>query len=317
MNLHSLARSCPASRALLVKRIKGRRWSPEEAAAALGVSERTVFKWLARYRVGGVTALMDRSSRPHQVPSRLPKDWEDLVIELRRCRLTGPAIARRLGLARARVARVLKRNGLGRLSALDPREDERRYQRRKPGSLVHLDVKKLGKIARPGHRVHGDQSKRVRGVGWEYVHVCVDDATRLAYVEVLSDERGATTAGFLHRAAMWFSRHGIELKQVMTDNGGGYLSAFFRFASKQLRLRHIRTRPYRPRTNGKAERFIQTMLREWAYFMPYAHSAQRTAVLAHWLSYYNHERPHGALKGLAPMDRLKAIQVNNLVRLDN
>jgi transposase InsO family protein len=315
MNIHSLARSCPASRALLVERVKGQRWTTARAAAALGVSERTVFKWLARYRVGGVDALMDRSSRPHRVGG-LPQEWVELVLELRRCRLTGPAIASRLGLARATVARLLKRHGLARLSALEEREADRRYQRRKPGSLVHLDVKKLGKIGRPGHRIHGDRRTRVRGIGWEYVHVCVDDATRLAYVEVLGDERGATTAGFLQRAARWFARHGIRLRQVMTDNGGGYLSAFFRFALKELRAGHIRTRPYRPRTNGKAERFIQTMLREWAYVVPYAHSAQRTTVLTHWLSYYNHERPHGALKGQAPMDKLKAIQVNNLVRLD-
>jgi transposase InsO family protein len=211
---------------------------------------------------------------------------------------------------------VLKRNGLERLSSLEEREPDRRYQRRTPGSLVHLDVKKLGKIGRPGHRVHGDRRTRVRGIGWEFVHVCVDDATRLAYVEVLPDERGATAALFLQRAALWFGRHGVRIKQVMTDNGSGYLSFDFRYVLVQLRAKHIRTRPYRPRTNGKAERFIQTMLREWAYAVPYGHSAQRTTVLAHWLSYYNHERPHGALNDLAPMDKLKALQVNNLVRLD-
>ncbi len=315
MNLHSLARSCPASRALLVERVTSEKWSAAEAAQALGVSERTAYKWLARFRRGDA-GLRDRSSRPRRSPNQLPAGWQELVLELRRCRLTGPAIAKRLGLARATVARMLKRNGLARLSAVEEREPDRRYQRRTPGSLVHLDVKKLGKIGRPGHRVNGDRTTRVRGVGWEFVHVCVDDATRLAYVEVLTDEKGATAAGFLYRASLWFERHGIRIKQVMSDNGSCYLSVDFRLALSQLRARHIRTRPYRPRTNGKAERFIQTMLREWAYVVPYQHSAQRTLVLAHWLAYYNHDRPHGALNDAAPMDRLKSIQLNNLVRLD-
>ena len=316
MNIHSLARSCPASRALLVERVNERKWSKEEVAQALGVSVRTVYKWLARHRADGAAGLTDRSSRPRRSPNKLPEDWEQVVLELRRCRLTGPAIAKRLGLARATVARVLKRNGLARLSALDDREPARRYQRITPGSLVHLDVKKLGKIGRPGHRVNGDRRTRSRGVGWEFVHVAVDDATRLAYVEVLDDEQGPTAAAFLLRAALWFERQGVCIKQIMTDNGGGYLSAPFRLALMQLRAGHIRTRPYRPRTNGKAERFIQTMLREWAYAVPYGHSAQRTMVLAHWLAYYNYDRPHGALDDAAPMDRLKSIQMNNLVRLD-
>ena len=317
MNIHSLARTCPASRALLVEPCRRQGWRVVDAAAAAGVSARTAYKWLARHRVGGDAALTDRSSRPHEVAGKLPADWEQVVVELRRCRLTGPTIAKRLGLPRSTVARVLKRNGLARLSALNERPPERRYERRSPGSLVHVDVKKLGKIGRPGHRVHGDTRTRVRGIGWEFVHVCVDDATRLAYVEVLGDERGATAAGFLRRAAAWFARHGIRIRQVMSDNGSGYVSMDFRQAVAQLKAKHIRTRPYCPRTNGKAERFIQTMLREWAYAVPYLHSAQRTTVLAHWLSYYNHERGHGGLNGAAPMERLRFARVNNLVGLDS
>jgi transposase InsO family protein len=316
MNIHSLARTCPASRALLVERVRHHGWRTVRAAEAAGVSARTAYKWLSRHRDGGVEALADRSSRPHELAGKLPEDWEGVVLELRRSRLTGPVIAKRLGLARSTVARVLKRNGLARLSALDERPEPRRYERQTPGSLVHLDVKKLGRIGRAGHRVHGDRRTRVRGIGWEFVHVCVDDATRLAYVEVLSDERGPTAAAFLRRAAQYYARHGIRVRQVMTDNGSGYVSRPFHSAIVELQLRHIRTRPYRPRTNGKAERFIQTMLREWAYAVPYMHSAQRTTVLAHWLSFYNHERPHGGLNGLSPFDRLKAVPVNNLVGLD-
>ncbi len=316
MNIHSLARTCAASRALLVARVRNAGWRAAVAAASAGISVRTAYKWLARHRDGGESALADRSSRPTRIAGKLPADWEEVVVELRRCRLTGPVIARRLGLARSTVARVLKRRGLARLSALNEREPERRYERRTPGSLVHLDVKKLGKIGRPGHRINGDRTTRMRGIGWEFVHVCVDDATRLAYVEVLPDERALTAAAFLRRAAGWFACHGVRIRQVMTDNGSGYVSRDFAGAVAALRTKHIRTRPYRPRTNGKAERFIQTMLREWAYAIPYAHSAQRTIVLAHWLSFYNHERPHGGLKGGTPLETLAASPVNNLVRLD-
>jgi transposase InsO family protein len=314
MNLHRMARSCPASRALLVDRVRNQGWNVAEAAGAAGLSVRRAYEWLRRSREGDVE-LADRSSRPHRSPTKLPPEWESMVLTLRQSRMTQQAIAETLGLSKARVGRVCRQAGIGRLPPAAPPEPVCRYERKRPGELVHLDVKKLGRIGRPGHRVHGDRTTRVRGIGWEFVHVCIDDASRVAYVEVLEDERGSTSTAFLRRAAAWFERRGIRIERVMTDNGSGYVSFDFARACAELEARHLRTRPYRPCTNGKAERFIQTLLREWAYAAPYPTSAARTRSLPGFLHRYNHHRPHSALQGAPPMAKLTASQVNDLVSL--
>lgn len=305
MNVHSLARTTPHSRALLVQRVVSRERSIQATAEAFGVSRRTVYKWLARHRSGGRDALRDRSSRPHRSPRRLESARVELVVRLRRCRQTSPQIARGLKMPCSTVALVLRQAGLHRLKYLQPPEPPRRYERRRPGDLLHIDVKKLGRIAgRVGHRIHGDRSQGIEGAGWEYVHVCIDDRSRLAYVEVLPDERKLTAASYLERAVAFYRRLDIRVRAVMTDNGSAYLSRLFATACQALCLRHLRTRPYRPRTNGKAERFIQTLLREWAYVRPYRHSWLRTKALRSYVRYYNHHRPHGALDGQPPVSRL-------------
>jgi transposase InsO family protein len=313
MNVHSRARTCHASRALLVERVRRQGWSVAEVAAAAGISERTAYKWLARQRSEGSAGLHDRHSRPRRSPRRTPEEWRSVILELRQARWPGRRIAQRLRLPYATVARILKRAGLGRLKSPVPPEPVRRYQRARPGELLHLDVKKLGRIGRVGHRIHGDRTTRVRGIGWEYVHVAIDDHSRLAYAEVLRDERGDTTVAFLRRAIGWFRRLGVRIEQVMSDNGSAYVSRRFAQVCAQLQLRHLRTRPYRPCTNGKAERFIQTLLREWAYVIPYATSAKRARVLRPWLAYYNRERPHASLGQHPPLTRLPS-DANNVVR---
>jgi transposase InsO family protein len=309
MNIHSLARTTPSSRALLVQRIERQNWSVGRAARAAGISERTVYKWLARYRQGGGEALRDRHSRPHFSPTQLEPQRVELIVELRRTRKTGPQIARSLRMARSTVARVLKRARLHRLRLLEPPQPVQRYERRRPGDLLHIDIKKLVKIGgRVGHRIHGDRSTRCRGVGWEFVHVCIDDHSRLAYVEVLDNEQALTCVGFLGRAVAWFRSMDIRPRRVMTDNGGAYRSGFFQGACQRLRIRHLRTRPYRPCTNGKAERFIQTLLREWAYVRAYLTSRLRARALGPYLRYYNRHRPHGSLNGNAPLSRLQGTE---------
>jgi transposase InsO family protein len=314
MKLHANARTCPKSRRLLVRRIEDEGWSLAAAAEAAGVSERTTAKWLARWRAEGDAGLLDRSSAPKLRPTQLPADRLAVIEALRRLRMTAAEIAECLGMALSTVSRWLKRIGLGKRSRLDPPEPPNRYERKRPGELVHVDVKKLGRILRPGHRVTGNRRDRftdARGygvTGWEYVHVCVDDATRLAYVEVLDDERGKTAAGFLRRAAQWFSSLGITLERVMSDNGSCYRSRVHAEACGELGLRHLRTRPYRPRTNGKAERFIQTLQHRWAYGAIYANSAERTAALPGWLTHYNFTRRHGALGHRPPAARLAELE---------
>ncbi len=307
MNLHSGARTCPASRAVLIHRIAHHGWCVTAAARAAGVSRRTAYKWIARHAVEGEAGLVDRSSRPRTSPSALTLDEVCCVLYLRHTRMTAARIAASLELPRSTVARVLKRQGLNRLKSLEPQEPPRRYTRRHPGELLHLDVKKLGRITGLyGHRITGDRTRRRRGAGWEFVHIAIDDASRLAYAEVLANEQGDTSAAFLARALAWFARLGIRVRAAMTDNGSGYVSGLFRAACARLQLQHLRTRPYRPCTNGKAERFIQTLLREWAYVMPYRTSGLRTRALRHWLRYYNRERPHGSLGARSPFSRLKA-----------
>jgi len=314
MNLHSKARTCPASRALLVKRMVSEAWSADRASAALGVSTRTGFKWLARYRSEGIQGLQDRSSRPRRVANRTEEARSELVVRLRRSRMTSQQIAHRLRMPRSTVAAILKRAGLARLRDLEPPQPIVRYERDRPGELIHLDVKKLGRIERIGHRITGDRRSRSRGAGWEYVHVAIDDASRLAYVEVLANEQADTTAGFLRRALIFYRSHGIKVERVMTDNGSAYVSHLFAELCQQRRLGHLRTRPYTPRTNGKAERFIQSALREWAYARAYGTSAQRINALPRWLHGYNWHRPHTSLAGQPPTSRLN-LDRNNLLRL--
>lgn len=307
MNIHRMARTCPRSRAVLVRRVlqEGRR--VVDVAAELGVSRRTVYKWLGRFRAEGFAGLEDRSSRPHRSPKRTNDRVRRRILRYRRHRMTGPQIARRMGLPRSTVARVLRQSGLNRLRNLDPPVVVQRYEKSRPGELVHIDTKKLGRIVGgPGHRVHGDPSRRTRGAGWEYVHVAIDDHTRLAYVEVLDSEGGDAAAGFMERALASLAERGVKVEAVMSDNALAYRRSHrFQSVLESRNIRHVRTRPYTPRTNGKAERLIQTLLREWAYRYPYSTSEERRRALPKWLGYYNHNRPHGSLDGRPPISRLE------------
>jgi transposase InsO family protein len=315
MNIHSLARTTPASRALIAAR---REDGVREAVVArqLGVDCKTVRKWTKRKREEGEAGLKDRSSRPQTIPGALPSEWREAVEALRRLKFTQARIVEVLGLSKSRVQRTCASVGLGKLSALEPPQPENRYERKTAGELVHVDTKKLARFYQPGHRVTGDRSDaRIRGYkGWEFLHVAIDDATRLAYAELLPNELGETCAGFLRRAAAFFSRHGIRrIQRVMSDNGGAYRSNAFVEAVKLLDARHLRTRPYTPRTNGKAERFIQTMLRQWAYVRPYNSSDERAATLPDWLQWYNRQRAHGSLGGKTPVQALKQLRADNVL----
>jgi transposase InsO family protein len=296
----------------LVKRVLEEAWSMDQASSAAGVSRQTAWKWLKRFSREGESGLLDRSSRPHRSPSRLPEPREQLVVELRRQhRLTAQALAELTKVSRATIGRVLRRHRLSRARDLEPKPPVVRYERKAPGELLHLDIKKLGRIEGVGHRITGQRQHRNRGIGWEFAHVAIDDFSRLAYLEVLSDERGTTVAGFLRRALAWYRSHGIEIRRLMTDNGSGYVSRVVAELCQAEGLRHLRTRPYTPRTNGKAERFIQTALREWAYRFAYPSSQQRQDALPRWLHHYNHHRKHSALGQLPPASR-----VNNLLSSD-
>ena len=317
MKLHANARTCPKSRRLIVRRVNEEGWSLAAAAEAAGVSERTARKWLSRFQAEGESGLYDRSSRPRRSPTRTPAERVAAIETLRRLRMTADEIAECLQMALSTVSRWLKRIGLGKRSRLEPPEPPNRYERKRPGELVHVDVKKLGRIAGAGHRMTGHRASqnanrraRRRGApkGWEFVHVCVDDATRLAYAEVLADERGESAASFLRRAVEWFRSMGITVERVMSDNGSCYRSAIHGATCRELGLRHLFTRPYRPRTNGKAERFIQTLQNRWAYGALYGSSAERTAALTGWLSYYNFTRRHGSLAKKAPAARLAELE---------
>jgi transposase InsO family protein len=319
MRIHANARTCPNSRRLLVRRIEEEGWALIPAAEAAGISERSARKWLARWRSEGEAGLLDRSSAPRRRPTCLPADRLEAIEALRRLRMTAAEIAEVLGMALSTVSRWLKRIGLGRRGALAPPEPPNRYERKRPGELIHVDVKKLGRIGvrGAGHRVTGSRRGQLkvsrgglqrRATGWEFVHVCVDDATRLAYVEVLPDERGATAAGFLRRAVAWLRGMGIEVERVLSDNGACYISRAHAAACSELGIRHLRTRPYRPRTNGKAERFIQTLTNRWAYGAIYGSSAERTAALPGWLDHYNFRRRHGSLGHRPPVARLAELE---------
>jgi transposase InsO family protein len=315
MDIHENARTTRHSRMLMVQRLASG-WSVATVAAAQGVSPRTVRKWRDRHAVHGEAGLADRSSRPHHSPSRLAVEVTNEIEALRRQRLSGPTIARRLGRPVSTIGVVLRRRGLGRLTALDPRPPVIRYERERPGELIHIDTKKLGRISRIGHRITGDRTGQSgnRGIGWEHLHVAIDDASRLAYTELLPDERKQSAVAFLGRALAWFASHGVTVERVMSDNGSAYKSRMFADAIATNGLRHIRTRPYTPRTNGKAERFIQTSLREWAYAAPFHTSADRAAAMPTWLCDYNSLRPHSALGGKPPISRLNR---DNLLGSDN
>ena len=291
MKIHANAPLGPKGRALMVSRVVAEGPTIKEAAEAAGVSERTCGKWVARWRSGGQEGLIDRSSEPNTVANRTADERIDAIAALRRLRMTSAEIAECLKMAPSTVSGILTRVGLSRLCTLEPSEPANRYQRERPGELIHIDVKGLGRIGHrgAGHRASGNRGpgQRSRGAGWEFVHVCVDDATRLAYAEVSDDERAASAVGFLRRAVAFYRAHGIAVQRLMTDNGPAYLSVIHALACRALKIRHLRTRPYRPRTNGKAERFIRTLLGGWAYGVIYRSSAERTAALAGWLDRYN------------------------------
>ena len=308
--MHKNAVLTPVSRERAVRRVLAGE-KPVAVARSIGCSRETVFKWLRRWRAEGGAGLQDRRSRPHRSPQRVHRARERQIVRLRRQRWSTPRIADQLKLPLSTVGVVCRRHGLGSLRALEPALAVTRYEWPKPGEMVHLDTKKLAKIERIGHRIHGDRSGKVRGAGWEFLHVCVDDATRVAYGEVLPDERKESCAGFLARAAAWFEARGVKMQRVMTDNGSGYRSKLFRRVVQSRGARHIFTRPYTPRTNGKAERFIQTCKRDWAYARPYRRSEARTAALATFLHFYNCHRPHWGIGRKAPQLRLTEL-VNNV-----
>jgi len=311
MDIHQNARTTPLSRAELVKRVNAGEL-PKMVAAGVGVCDKTVRKWAGRFAREGPAGLADRSSRPHRLRRPTAPALAEQVIALRRQRLLMKHIAAQLALSRATVSRLLKRAGLSRLSALSPPPAIQRYESAAPGDLLHLDTKRLGRFYRVGSRITGTHQKRSFGVGFEVAHVCIDDHSRLAYVEVLPNERKETTTAFLSRALDHFQTLGVSVARIMTDNGAAYRSYLIADLCRSRRLRHIFTRPYTPRTNGKAERFIQTALREWAYAKPYDHSQQRAAALPAWLHSYNCHRPHLGIGGRTPISRLPK---DNLLQL--
>jgi transposase InsO family protein len=315
MNLHANAALSLSKRRVLAQRVVEQEWTLTKAAAAAEVSVRCARKWVGRYRAEGELGLLDRSSAPARVANRTREERIAAIAALRRLRFTGPEIAELLSMALSTVSGILTRIGMGKLGRLGL-EPARRYERERPGELIHIDVKKLG-------RIHGGAGKRVTGVkrnpglyradpyvrerkliGWDFVHVAVDDCTRLAYAEVLGDEKATTAIAFLRRALVFFERHGIKVERLLTDNGSAYRSTVHAIACRALGIRHLRTRPYRPQTNGKAERFIRTMLGGWAYGAIYRHSSERTAALDGWLWHYNHQRRHSALGHKPPVARL-------------
>ena len=311
--MHKHARLTPKGRELMLARQQAGQHQAD-VAQAMGVSLTTLKKWLRRYRAEGLAGLQDRSSRPALSPRALPDALREQVIALRRQRRTGRFIARQLGLSPASVSRILRGAHLSRWREIEPGPPVLRYQREHPGELIHLDVKKLGRILRPGHRVTGNRRDSVDGVGWDYVHVAIDDASRIALANVAADEKGNTATQLLEVTVADYAARGIRVQRVMTDNGSPYVSKAFKAACQRLGIRHLRTKPYTPRTNGKAERFIQTALREWAYAATYQNSEQRTQALHCWLHHYNWHRPHSALQSLPPISALR-LEGNNLLRL--
>jgi transposase InsO family protein len=313
--VHKNARLTPKGRALMLERLEAGQHQVD-VAQAMGVSLTTLKKWWRRYRAEGAAGLLDRPCRPRCSPRQLPRDRVAQIIQLRQQRRTGRFICQRLGVSGASVSRILRRARLSRWRDLEPRVPVRRYERERPGELLHLDVKKLGRIQGIGHRITGNRSgqTRNRGIGWDFVHVAIDDASRVALASVTANERADTASSFLKATVEHFRKRGVHIERVMTDNGAAYRSHLFREACQQLRIRHLRTKPFTPRTNGKAERFIQTCLREWAYAQAYTSSSERTVALAHWLHHYNWHRPHSALHSMSPITKL-GLKGNNLLKL--
>ena len=317
MDIHKNARLTPLGRERMVTLVLSGQ-TPKAVSEAVGVCPRTVKKWVARFKAEGLAGLQDRSSRPQHLRQPTPPATVDRIEALRRQRLTGKAIAAETGVSPATVSRVLKRLGLNRLSALEPAEPPRRYQRDRPGELIHIDIKKLGKFNRVGHRITGDRTGQSnnRGIGWEFVHVAIDDASRIAFSRIRKTERQACAVAFLKAAVAYYASLGITVERVMTDNGSCYRSRAFARACRRLKLKHTRTKPYTPRTNGKAERFTQTALREWAYARAYLNSRHRALELPFFMHRYNWHRPHASIGARPPISGLGLIE-DNLLRLHN
>src|SRR6476469_5277642 len=322
MDTHKNASMTPKGREVMVRFVIDGGQSKAAAARQFNTTAKTVAKWIERFRAEGVDGLRDRSSRPHSLPGQTPPAAYTVIEALRRQRHTGKHIAAQVGVSAATVSRNLRRLHINRLAALEPAEPIRRYERENPGELIHIDIKKLGKFNRIGHRITGDRTgqsnlrARGKGPGWEYVHVCIDDASRIAISQVMRNERKGCAVAFLKAAVAYYASLGVTVERVMTDNGSCYKSFAFRKACKRLGLKHIRTKPYTPKTNGKAERFIQTSLREWAYAQAYNTSKERAAELPRWLHRYNWHRPHGSLDSKPPISRL-GLAGNNVLRLHN
>jgi transposase InsO family protein len=314
MDIHQNARLTPHGRAELVRRVLLEGQAPKVVAAALGVTVKTVSKWRERFQAEGPAGLLDRSSRPHRLRQPTPDATVERIAVLRRQRWTGDQIAKQLDVSPATVSRVLRRLELSRLKDLVPETPIRRYERASPGELLHIAIEKLGRLDQVGHRITGERAGQSRGAGWEFVHVGIDDASRIAFAQILPAERNASAIAFLQAALAYDASLGVVVARVMTDNGSCYRSRALAKTCRRLELKHLRTRPYTPRTNGKAERFIQSALREWAYAQPYPTSAQRAAELPTWLHRYNWHRPHGGIKSQTPISRL-GLAENNLLRL--
>jgi transposase InsO family protein len=314
MNIHKNARLTLARRQELIADMVERHLSPPVAAAKAGVSAPTARKWLGRFLAQGEAGLRDASSRPQRSPRAIDPQRALVVVELRRRRLTQARIAASMGLSEATVSRVLRRAGLSTLGALEPAEPVVRYEHAAPGDMVHIDTKKLGRIAKTGHRVTGNRRDHVRGAGWEFLFVAVDDHARIAFTQMKPDERRDSAIAFLRATVAYFAKLGVTVRRLLTDNGSAFRSKRFARACASFGLKHSFTRPYRPQTNGKAERFIQSALREWAYGIPYGRSTERTAMLRRWTHHYNWHRPHQGIGGVAPVTRLERKR-NNLLTL--
>ena len=315
MNVHKNARLTAHSRAELVHRVLSGQ-TPKAVATAFGVDAKTARKWVDRFKAEGPAGLADRSSRPHRLRNPTAPETSERIIALRRQRWTGQQVACETGVSPATVSRVLRRAKLSRIRDLEPPEPVVRYEREKPGDMIHLDIKKLGRFEQIGHRITGDRTGQSnnRGVGWEFVHVCIDDNSRISFSQILPDEKAVSAIAFLKAALAYYKSLGVTVRRVMTDNGSCYKSHAFRDLCRELKLKHIRTKPYTPKTNGKAERFIQTALREWAYAKPYPTSDHRAAELQTWLHRYNWHRPHGGIKLQTPISRL-ALTKDNLLSI--
>jgi transposase InsO family protein len=314
MDYHQNARLTVHSREQLAKKVLEQGFTLKLAAANFNVSAKTAAKWVRRYREQGAADLGDRSSRPHRSPRSTSSPLLEKVLALRQLRYNGWRIAQALQLSRATVSRILRRNGMNRLRSLDPPPPVVRYEHKRPGSLIHFDIKRLARIVKPGHRVHGDRTRETRRAGYEYLHIAIDDHSRISFAAILPDQTGASAQLFFHMTRAHFSRFGFSVRRVLTDNGSCYKDGRFRMLLNQQHVKHRFTRPYTPRTNGKAERFIQTMLREWAYSRTYQNSAERTEQLDPWLHDYNFHRPHASLNLNTPASRA-GLNRNNLLSL--